>query len=75
MTGTHQLALYLLDFPNSGYGETITIKDAASGQVLDSKSAANFNAGLYEVWNITGNVTVTFTTTAGRAVLSGLFLG
>jgi len=75
VTGTHQLALYLLDFPNSGYGETITIKDAASGQVLDSEAAANFNAGIYEVWNITGNVTVTFTTTAGRSVLSGIFLG
>jgi len=74
VTGTHQVALYLLDYPNTGYTETITIKDAATGVVLDTRSASSFAGGVYYVWNVSGNVTVTLTSTAGHwAVLSGLF--
>ena len=76
VTGTHQLALYLLDFPNSGYVETITIKDATTGTVLDTRSASSFTGGVYYVWNVSGNVTVTLTSTAGHwAVVSGIFFG
>jgi len=76
VTGTHQLALYLLDFNNAGYAETITIKDTSSGTVLDTRSASNFNGGVYLVWNVSGNVTVTFTGAAGGwGVLSGVFFG
>ena len=76
VTGTHKLALYLLDYPNAGYAETVTIKDAATGVVLDTRSAASFQNGLYEVWNISGNVTVTLTSTAGHwAPISGIFFG
>jgi len=74
VTGTHQLALYLVDYPNAGYAETITIKDAGMGAVLDTRSVQSFNGGVYEVWNVSGNVTVTLTSTAGHwAVLNGLF--
>jgi len=76
VTGTHQLALYILDFPNAGYAETITIKDATTGTVLDTRSASSFTGGIYEVWNVSGNVTVTLTSTAGHwAVVSGIFFG
>jgi len=76
VTGTHKLALYLLDFPNAGYAETVTIKDTATGAVLDTRSASSFQNGVYEVWNISGNVTVTLSSTAGHwAVLSGVFFG
>ena len=75
-TQTSQLALYLLDLNSAGYAETITIRDAASGTVLDTRSAASFSGGSYYVWNVTGNITITFTATAGnRAVLSGIFFG
>jgi hypothetical protein len=74
--GTHQFALYLLDYPNSGYAETITIKDAATGVVLDTRPASSFQNGAYYVWNVSGNVTVTLTSTAGHwAVVSGVFFG
>ena len=76
VTGTHQLALYLLDINNDGFTETITVKDAATGTVLDSRSASGFSGGVYYVWNVSGNVTITFTSTAGHwAVLSGIFFG
>ena len=76
IAGTHQLALYLLDYPNAGYAETITIKDATTGAVLDTRSASGFQTGAYYVWTVTGNVNVTLTSTAGHwAVLSGIFFG
>jgi len=74
VTSAHKLSLYLLDFPNSGYAETITIKDVATGIVLDTESASSFNGGVYECWQVNGNVTITLTSTAGHwAVLSGIF--
>ena len=76
ITGTHQLALYFLDYTNAGYAETVTIKDAATGVALDTRSVSSFQGGVYEVWTVSGNVTVTLTSTAGHwAVLSGLFFG
>ena len=76
VTGTHRLALYLLDYPNAGYAETITIKDAATGAVLDTQSAASFQNGAYYVWNVSGNLNITLTSTAGHwAPLSGIFFG
>ena len=76
VTGTHKLALYFLDYPNAGYAETVTIKDAATGTVLDTRSVSSFQGGVYEVWNVSGNVTVTLTSTAGHwAPLSGIFFG
>jgi len=68
------LALYFLDYPNAGYAETVTIKDAATGFVLDTRSVSAFTGGVYEVWTVSGNITVTLTSTAGHwAVLSGIF--
>jgi fibronectin type 3 domain-containing protein len=70
------LELYLLDFANSGYAETITITDAVTGTVLNTQTASNFAGGKYYIWNVSGNVNVTFTATAGHwAVLSGIFVG
>jgi len=76
VTGTHQIALYLLDVSNHGYGETITISDAVSHTVLDTESASSFSGGVYFVWSVHGNVRITFTATAAHwAVLSGIFFG
>ena len=75
VSGTHELALYLLDYYNTGCAETITIKDAA-GTVLDTRAASNFAGGVYYVWNVSSNLTITLTSTAGQwALLSGIFFG
>ena len=75
-SGTHQFALYLLDWDNRGRAEKITIADAASGAVLDTETASNFTNGLYLVWNIHGSVVVTVTWISGpNAVVSGAFFG
>jgi hypothetical protein len=75
-TNTHQLALYFLDWDNSGRTQTVTILDATTQAILGTQTVANFRNGAYLVWNIKGHVTIQFTRTAGsNAVVSGVFLG
>jgi hypothetical protein len=72
----HQVTLYLLDWDSTTRAEQIDVLDAATGAVLDSRSASNFNGGLYLSYSISGHVIFRFTQLAGaNAVLSGLFFG
>ena len=75
-SNTHQVALYLLDWDNSGRKETLTISDA-NGKTLDTRTAASFSGGQYLVWNLSGHVVVHITNNAsnGNAVVSGLLFG
>jgi hypothetical protein len=75
-TSSHQFALYALDWDGQGRAETIQIADANSGATLDTETISNFGTGVYLVWNISGNVTITVTATAGpNAVISAAFFG
>jgi hypothetical protein len=69
---------YLLDWDQYGGGrsEQVQITDAATGTVLSTQSVSSFRGGEYLVWNVTGDVNVTFTNLNGQsnAVLNGLFL-
>src|SRR5579883_2148839 len=72
----HQLALYLLDWDGQGRTEQVQVTDAATGTVLDTRTASGFAGGEYLTYNASGHVRVTFTAEAGpNAVLGGLFLG
>jgi hypothetical protein len=72
----HQLALYAIDWDSKGRAETIQIEDAATKAVLDTRSISGFAAGIYLVWNVSGNVNISVTSTAGpNAVISGIFFG
>ncbi len=71
----HDLELYFLDWDSSRRAETVTIKDAATGAVLDTRSIASFHNGVYLDYRVSGHVVITITRTGGaNAVLSGLFL-
>ncbi|HTU93140.1 MAG TPA: hypothetical protein VMF69_23880, partial [Gemmataceae bacterium] len=71
---THQLALYLLDWPNQGRSEQVQIIDAATGTVLSTQTASNFQKGEYLVWNVSGDIEIQITDLSGpNAVVSGLF--
>jgi hypothetical protein len=71
----HQLALYAADWDTTGRGETIQITDASSGAVLDTETLSSFHGGAYEMWDVSGHITITITRTSGlNAVLNGLFL-
>jgi hypothetical protein len=72
----HQVALYLLDWDYGGArSERLDVLDAATGQVLDTRSAASFVGGQYVVWSLRGHVQIRLTTLTGNAVLSGIFFG
>jgi hypothetical protein len=76
-SNAHQVALYLLDWDNyNGRSERVDILDS-NGNLLDSRSAANFVGGQYLVWNLSGHVIVRITNTNGASngVLSGLLFG
>jgi hypothetical protein len=50
------------------------VLDPATGLVLASSPMSAFSAGQYQVWNLSGHVTLRVTRTAGGpAVVSGLF--
>src|SRR5580704_10710721 len=70
----HQIAMYAVDWDNLGRAETISVADAASGTVLDTRGISGFANGEWLLWNLTGHVTVTVTQTGNQnAVVSGLF--
>jgi hypothetical protein len=72
----HQVALYLLDWDGNGRGEKVDVLDAASGDVLDTRTASGFGGGQYLVWTLGGHVQLRLTRQAGNnAVLNGLFFG
>jgi hypothetical protein len=72
--GTHQVALYLLDYDGGGRQERIDVLDAVSGKLLDSRTVGGFQGGEYLVWDLSGRVLVRVTKLSGsNAVLSGLF--
>lgn len=76
IVGTHEVALYFLDYGNEGFAETITVTDAVTGAVLDREQASNFRLGQYKVWKVNGDVDFNFASTKGYwAVVSGLFFG
>ena len=72
----HRVSLYLLDYDTSTRVETITIRDANSGAILDTETIANFHNGTYATWNLQGAVTINVKTASGAsAVVSGIFFG
>ena len=72
---THQIALYAIDWEAAGRAETVQIVDTLTQNILDSRSISGFSKGIYLVWTVSGNVTINVTSTAGNAVISGVFFG
>jgi parallel beta-helix repeat protein len=72
----HQIALYLLDWDSTARAETITVTDATTGAILDTRvfRTGSFTYGEYAVWTVTGNVNFQVTRNSGaNAVVSGIF--
>src|SRR5262249_54567732 len=72
----HELSLYFLDWDRANRNETVSLVDADTGAVLDSRAVTAFAGGQYLSWNVSGHVQVRITNGAGsiNAVLSGVFL-
>jgi Right handed beta helix region len=72
----HQIALYLLDWDSTARAETVTVTNATTGAILDTRvlPAGTFTNGEYAVWTVTGNVKFQVTRNSGaNAVVSGIF--
>jgi hypothetical protein len=70
-----QLALYFLDY--SVYPQAVTLRDASTGVLLDSRVVTNGLGGRYLVWNVQGNVSLQVSNLTPGTVqtrVSGLFL-
>lgn len=72
---THQLAIYVADYDRQGRSETIQLTDVRTGLVLGTQFVSNFQNGKYLVWDVSGDLNVTFTQVSGQnAIVSGFFL-
>ncbi|WP_165071623.1 NPCBM/NEW2 domain-containing protein [Paludisphaera rhizosphaerae] len=71
----HEVTLYALDWDSSARAERIDVVDAATGQVLDSRSISSFNSGVYLTWTVSGHVQFRVVQTGGAsAAISGVFV-
>jgi hypothetical protein len=65
-----------MDYDNQGRTERIDVLDAGTGAVLDTRSAANYQSGVYWVWSITGHVQFKITKLTGpNGIVNGFFFG
>ena len=71
---THLVSLYLLDFDALNRRQTIELRNAASGELLQSNSYTGFQRGTYLSWNVSGNVRFRVQSENGSAVISGAFV-
>jgi hypothetical protein len=73
-TAQHEMTLYMLDYDPASRAETLTLKDTASGKVLDVESLSNFQHGIYYSWIVSGNITIAVQLTGGlNPVVSGVY--
>jgi hypothetical protein len=73
---SHRLALYFLDWDTQNRKQTVTVSDATTGAVLDTRSMTDFSQGKYLVYDVKGHVRITVANAGGlNAVMSGLFFG
>ena len=71
---THQLALHAMDWDSVGRQQTIEIRNASTGAVLNALSLGGYQNGRYLVWRISGHVQVRVTRTgASSGLLSAMF--
>ncbi|MBO0733337.1 MAG: hypothetical protein J2P49_03290, partial [Methylocapsa sp.] len=73
---SHQVVLYALDWDRNQRAETINVRDATTGALLDSRplSAGTFIEGVYLIWNVQGHITFEIARNAGaNSTLSALF--
>jgi hypothetical protein len=72
----HRVALYLLDYDQTGRQETVSIQE--DGVPFDTETFSNFQNGQYGAWNLTGSNVITVTPVGAAnagAVVSGIFFG
>ncbi len=72
---THKISLYAYDSFHTGDIQNFTIKAASSSAILSSQDLSSFFNGVYQIWEISGHVTIVVrgTTPPIPAIINGLF--
>ncbi len=71
----HQVALYCVDYESSLRSQRIDVLDT-NGNVLNTQTLSNFEAGVYMVWTVTGHVKFRVTSIGQyNGLVEGLFFG
>jgi hypothetical protein len=72
---THKISLYVYDSFHTGDIQNFTIKAANGGAILASQDLSSFFNGVYQIWEISGHVTIVVrgTTSPIPAIINGLF--
>lgn len=72
---THQVSIYLLDSDDQGRSETVQVSDATTGTVLSSTDVTSFSGGDYLVYDLAGDVNISFINDPGslNCTFSGIF--
>jgi hypothetical protein len=70
----HQVSVYVVDWDNQERAQTLEVRDAVSGALLDTRSVSGFSEGRYYTWTIRGHAVIRVVNNGGiNAVVSGLF--
>jgi len=70
----HQVSVYVVDWGNQGRAQTLEVRDAVSGALLDTRSMSGFSEGRYYAWTIRGHAEIRVVNNGGvNAVVSGMF--
>ncbi len=75
-SAAHRVSFYVLDWDGAGRAEHFEIIDIGTGTTLDAHDLAQFQNGIYVVYDLLGAVQIRLSKTAGpNAVLNGVFFG
>src|SRR5205814_865845 len=79
---SHRVALYFCDYDRLGRNITVSVLDANTSAVLDTRQLSNYGGGVYLVYNYRGRIDIRVAnnfaptpTTNPNANLSGIFWG
>jgi hypothetical protein len=75
-SGTHRVSVYQCDWDNGNRSQTITIKEAGTGTVLDSArtlAQASYANGVWYTYDFTGSIDILITNTGSNCVVGGIF--
>jgi hypothetical protein len=73
---SHRVAIYCFDFDTTARHQTVEMVDSATGLVLDTQTLTDFNGGVWLQWDLSGQILLRITHTAGlNAVICGIFFG
>jgi hypothetical protein len=71
---THRIALYLCDWDNAGQVESVSVFNAVTHQLLDTRRYTALVNGKWSIWNIGGTVLIEVRSENGLSPsLNGIF--